>query len=174
MERAPPGLWMGGLRDTWCISRVSKARLNTTHIPSASRGSPCVRPTKACSRGSSGAGQEVHLEKSSPAMEADLRKCGEDIKRGLRQSMDRTHRSPCQQIQCGGGWRVNKSTTQKSCSPSHHRGPRYSTASCGAASRFCRVRRACSSRRHGAAQEFTLTNLHKYVHRALDRTPASG
>ena len=104
--------------------------------------------------------QEVHLGKSSPAMEADLRKCGADIKRGLRQSVDRTHRSPRQQIQCGGGWRVNKSTTQKSCSPSHHRGPRYSTASCGAASRFCRVRRACSSGRHGAAQEFTLTEPH--------------
>ena len=34
-------------RDTWCISRVSKARLNTTHIPSALRGNRCVRPTKA-------------------------------------------------------------------------------------------------------------------------------
>src|SRR4029077_17911384 len=30
-------------RDTWCISRVSKARLNTAHTPSALRGSPCVR-----------------------------------------------------------------------------------------------------------------------------------
>ena len=35
-------------RDTWCISRVSKARLNTTHTPSALRGSPCVPPTRAC------------------------------------------------------------------------------------------------------------------------------
>ena len=34
-------------RDTWCISRVSKARLNTTHIPSALRGNRCVRPTRA-------------------------------------------------------------------------------------------------------------------------------
>src|SRR5262249_43706911 len=34
-------------RDTWCISRVSKARSNTTHTPGASRGSPCARPTKA-------------------------------------------------------------------------------------------------------------------------------
>src|SRR5205807_10565162 len=83
--------------------------------------------------------QEVHLAKSSPAMEADLRKCGEDIKRGLRQSVDRTHRSPRQQIQCGGGWRVDKSTPQKPCSPSHRRGPWYSTASCGPASRFCCV-----------------------------------
>ena len=33
-------------RDTWCISRVSRARLNTTHIPSALRGSPCVPPTR--------------------------------------------------------------------------------------------------------------------------------
>ena len=32
-------------RDTWCISRF-KARLNTTHTPSALRGSPCVRPTR--------------------------------------------------------------------------------------------------------------------------------
>jgi hypothetical protein len=93
--------------------------------------------------------QEVHLAKSSPAMEADLRKCGEDIKRRLRQSVDRTHRSPRQQIQCGGGWRVDKSTPQKPCSPSHRRGPWYSTASCGAASRFCCIRRACSSGRHG-------------------------
>src|SRR3984893_5326222 len=82
-------------------------------------------------------------------MEADLRKCGEDIKRRLRQSVDRTHRSPRQQIQCGGGWRVDKSTPQKPCSPSPHRRPWYSTASCGAASRFCCVRRACSSGRHG-------------------------
>ena len=36
------------LRDTWCISKVSKARLNITHIPSALHGSPCARPTKAC------------------------------------------------------------------------------------------------------------------------------
>ena len=34
-------------RDTWCISRVSKARLNTTHTPSASRGTKYVRPTRA-------------------------------------------------------------------------------------------------------------------------------
>src|ERR1700730_208549 len=82
-------------------------------------------------------------------MEADLRKCGEDIKRGLRQSVDRTHQSPREQIQCGGGGRVDKSTTQKPCSPSPHRRPWYSSASCGAASRFCCVRRACSSGRHG-------------------------
>src|SRR4029077_11701191 len=42
-------------RDTWCISRVSKARLNTTHIPSALRGNRCVRPTRAFSRVSNGA-----------------------------------------------------------------------------------------------------------------------
>ena len=35
-------------RGTWSTSRVSKARLNTTHIRNASHGSPCVRPTKAC------------------------------------------------------------------------------------------------------------------------------
>jgi hypothetical protein len=35
--------------------------------------------------------QEVHLGKPSPPMEAGLRKCGEDIKRGLRQSVDRTN-----------------------------------------------------------------------------------
>ena len=34
-------------RDTWCISRVSKARSSITHTPSASHGSPCVRPTRA-------------------------------------------------------------------------------------------------------------------------------
>ena len=93
--------------------------------------------------------QEVHLAKSPPEMEADLRKCGEDIKRGLRQCVDRTYRSPRQQIQCGGGWHVDKSTTQKPCSPSPHRRPWYSIASCGAASCFCCVRRACSSGRHG-------------------------
>ena len=35
-------------RDTWCISRVSKAQSNTTHTPSALHGSQCVRPTRAC------------------------------------------------------------------------------------------------------------------------------
>ena len=35
-------------RDTWCISRASKARLNTTHTPTALHGSPCVRPTRVC------------------------------------------------------------------------------------------------------------------------------
>ena len=59
--------------------------------------------------------QEVHLAKSPPEMEADLRKCGEDIKRGLRQCVDRTYRSPRQQIQCGGGRRIVKSTPQKPC-----------------------------------------------------------
>jgi hypothetical protein len=34
-------------RDTWCISRASRARLNTTCIPSALRGNRCVRPTRA-------------------------------------------------------------------------------------------------------------------------------
>src|SRR6516165_566262 len=59
--------------------------------------------------------QEVHLAKSSPTMEEGLRKRGEDIKRGLCQPMDRTHRSPRQQIQCGGGWRVAKFPPQKPC-----------------------------------------------------------
>ena len=62
--------------------------------------------------------QEVHLAKSPPAMEADLRKRGEDIERRLRQSVDGTNQSPGQQIQRGGGWRIAKSTPQKPCIPS--------------------------------------------------------
>ena len=46
--------------------------------------------------------QEVHLAKSSSGMEADLRESGEDIKRRLRQSVDRTNQSLGQQIQRGG------------------------------------------------------------------------
>ena len=47
--------------------------------------------------------QEVHMGQPPPAMETSLRKCREDIKRGLRWSVDRTHRSPRRQIQRGPG-----------------------------------------------------------------------
>ena len=46
--------------------------------------------------------QEVHLAKSSSGMEADLRKGGQDFKRRLRQSVDRTNQSLGQQFQRGG------------------------------------------------------------------------
>ena len=46
--------------------------------------------------------QEVHLAKSSSGMEADLRKGGEDFKRRLRQSVDRTNQSLGRQFQRGG------------------------------------------------------------------------
>ena len=46
--------------------------------------------------------QEVHLAKSSSGMEADLRKGGEDFKRRLRQSVDRTNQSLGRQLQRGG------------------------------------------------------------------------
>jgi len=46
--------------------------------------------------------QEVHLAKPSSGMEAELRKGGEDFKRRLRQSLDRTNQLPGQPFQRGG------------------------------------------------------------------------
>ena len=60
--------------------------------------------------------QEVHLAKPFSGMEANLRKSGEDNKRRLRQSVDRTNQSPGQHIQRGTAWRGVKSSAQKPCS----------------------------------------------------------